>query len=266
MEQPQEERKSKLSGLKRFSTVLKSRRQSTHPYGQPLQSPEKKRSSTNVGSKFSSFTKKQSQPGETLSPQSSGNRPTLESQQTADGPSDISASRSLERIASSSSRPQVSERSPELPLENVNGNHLPIVPVSGDASTALFNPYETTAPVLPAVTEQAGKDVSSPHKGGSDAINQAMSEAAAVSGDNQGQFKVDIRNAPIQEEDADSSAALASVATALRSVCITKSFNNLILSVYSKQLHGEIRLSEAEGIVTPSYFQALLNRNSLLLC
>jgi quercetin dioxygenase-like cupin family protein len=32
------------------------------------------------------------------------------------------------------------------------------------------------------------------------------------------QFKVDIRNAPIQEEDGDASAALANVAHALRAV------------------------------------------------
>jgi hypothetical protein len=39
------------------------------------------------------------------------------------------------------------------------------------------------------------------------------------------QFKVDIRNAPIQEEDSDASAALANVANALRAVSVIRRFN-----------------------------------------
>jgi hypothetical protein len=206
---------------------LKGRRSSTHPYGQQLSSPERKRSSTNVASKFPSFTKKQSHGADTLSPQSTGNRQALEPRPTNDRQtSDISASRSLERVASAQSLKQAPERSPaQSPTNLINGNHLPPLPAASDPSTALFDPNEITTPTLPAVAEQSESALpsppafSSPSLGGSDAINQAMSEAAAVSNDAAaGNFKVDIKNAPIQEEDADASAALASVATALRSV------------------------------------------------
>jgi len=212
---------------------LKGRRHSTHPYGQPLQSPENKRSSTNVASKFPSFTKKQRDGTDTLSPQSTGNRQNLEPRPSNDRrTSDISASRSLERVISTQSNNAIPEASPERsPAKNLtNGNHLPAIPVAADPATALFDPNEIMTPHLPAVAEKSEREAPGPPMapltpsatsvplGGSDAINQAMSEAAAVSdGGAQGQFKVDIRNAPIQEEDADASAALASVATALRS-------------------------------------------------
>ncbi|KAF2664483.1 hypothetical protein BT63DRAFT_483188 [Microthyrium microscopicum] len=222
----QEKRQSKFGGgLKRLGTVIKGRRNSTHPYSQPLQSPEKKRSSTNIASKFSSFGKRTKDTPDALSPQATGNSRRSDGQgSTTPRPSDLDPP-SLDRaISSHSNAPPIespSEFAPVLPViassaPLTNGNHTPVQ----REVEQLQPPLEPTTSVpanIPAPVIEEPEPEPAPLSG-PDAITQAMNEAAMLNPDgSQAQFKVDIKNAPIQEEDGDATAALASVANALRS-------------------------------------------------
>jgi F-BAR domain only protein len=140
----QEKPKGKLSGLRRLGTVIKSRRNSTHPYGQQLTSPESKRSSTNLG-KFGPFSRRKDT-SDTLSPeplerQPTGSRPSTTNEEIEAGPSG-----GIERAPShySEAIPEV-EEAPE-PATMTNGTHLmDIAPVE--------TMPEAPAPIQPEVSD-----------------------------------------------------------------------------------------------------------------
>lgn len=191
--------------------MIGRRRQSTHPYQQNA-SPERKKSSSNIGSAFGRFRQSHQQIGEThLSPPPTGR--TL-----SDGPESPHASNepapNLERITSfTSDRP--------------NGAPLPSV-AETNGSTGLTNGASGTHPALPEplmpsiVASEPPKDEEgySLRSTSIDPIQQVMNEVAQTK--ETAQLKVNIKNAPIQEESGDTSAAMADVAKALQ---IVSNFN-----------------------------------------
>ncbi|KAH7118930.1 Muniscin C-terminal mu homology domain-containing protein [Dendryphion nanum] len=203
-----------LASLKRFGTVLGRRRQSTHPYGR-ASSPERKASSNNLGAAFSGFGKGKSkdrdQAGSSLDRPTSPARPL-----STPRPSDASGSPQQMRQMIISDRPNGTS-SPEPPVEptagpsNVNGSVQETIP-------------ELNEPLSPPPPADLNPDPEKDAEGFSvppsalDAITEAEREAGLVSNENAPapQFKLDIRNAPIQEEDGDADAALANMANTLR--------------------------------------------------
>ncbi|KAF2402419.1 hypothetical protein EJ06DRAFT_507266 [Trichodelitschia bisporula] len=197
-----------FGGLKRLGTVIGRRRQSTHPYG-PSMSPERKKSSSNIGNAFGHFGKKK------------------EAHQPADSQL---APPPAQAQAESSPRPSDSMPSPELEHaapERVNGTTTLLESVAEsdtlpglsngtqDAPPKLQEPLQPTPAFTPVPEPAKSAEAISPPSG-LDAMTAALDEAAALNESSQPSFKLDIRNAPIEEEDADASVAVANVANALR--------------------------------------------------
>ncbi|PSN64305.1 hypothetical protein BS50DRAFT_575755 [Corynespora cassiicola Philippines] len=201
--------------LKRFGTVLGRRRQSTHPYGRAL-SPERK-SSSNLGAAFSGFGKGKSKerdpPGS-----SSGDRPVSPARRlsTTPRPSDASSSPKQTR-PSSTDRP--------------NGTSAEPTSEAGPSSSAINGTaaVQDSIPELkePMPAPQEAETKPEPEKDAEgfsvppsaiDAITEAEREAGLLGNESSSapQFKLDIRNAPIQEEDGDPDAAMANMANTLR--------------------------------------------------
>ncbi|EDU41337.1 fes CIP4y domain-containing protein [Pyrenophora tritici-repentis] len=203
--------------LKRLGTVL-GRRKSAHPYGRTA-SPERT-SSSNLGSAFGGFGKGKSKDREnqTSSLSSTAERPTSP----------------LRRL---SQRPSISQRSdsPSLTRQpSTDGGPNGTIPESS-TETETPNPVNGTAPVQESIPElkeslspppivetqpEPEKDAEgfSVPPSAIDAITEAEREAgyANSEGGSQPQFKLDIRNAPIQEEDGDADAATANLVNTLR--------------------------------------------------
>ncbi|KAF2835716.1 hypothetical protein M501DRAFT_941406 [Patellaria atrata CBS 101060] len=210
-----EQRHGGLHGLKRLGTVLGRRRQSVHPYGRGS-SPERK-SSSNLASSFGAFGrsagKSKDLPPPQESPQASPSRQLSETRATPSSPrqSDSTSSpkqkrRSIDHINGT----LANSAEPGSSSGVINGEKAPELPVP-----SLLEPLQPTKP------SSANNDLPKDAEGfsippsGSDAISQAEQEAVA-SESNAPQFKLDIRNAPIAEEDADAETALANVAYTLR--------------------------------------------------
>jgi hypothetical protein len=124
---PPEKPKSKFGGLKRLGTVIKGRRNSTHPYDSSLTS-ERKRSSTNIASKFGGFGKKKEAPSaNTLSPQPTNEgRPSTSVSSSTPRPSDAGLGPTRSRTPSDRPRENSFLDLPkEEPAESslVNGSH-----------------------------------------------------------------------------------------------------------------------------------------------
>jgi hypothetical protein len=190
--------------------VIGRRRQSTHPYQQNV-SPERKKSSNNIGSAFGRFRPSHQQIGEQhLSPPPTGR--TFSS----DGPESPRASNepvpNLERIASFTS-----DRANGTPLQSVSETNGSTGLTNGATGSHSALP-EPLIPSAPASSSEPPKDAEgfSLPSSSIDPIQQAMNEAAEANA--AAQFKVNIKNAPIQEESGDASAAMADVANALQMV------------------------------------------------
>ncbi|KAH7378223.1 Muniscin C-terminal mu homology domain-containing protein [Pyrenochaeta sp. MPI-SDFR-AT-0127] len=201
--------------LKRFGTVLGRRRQSQHPYGR-ASSPDRK-SSSNLGSAFSGFGKGKSKDRENLGASlgSSSERP-------------ISP---LRRISSATRGPQRSESPTHTRIpstETPNGTD-PEIPVETSGSSAINGnaPVQDTIPELneplsPPPIAEAKPEPEKDAEGFSvppsaiDAITEAEREAGFTQSETNSapQFKLDIRNAPIQEEGEDADAATANLQAA----------------------------------------------------
>lgn len=208
----EEKKKGGLSGLKRgLGTVIGRRRQSIHPYQQNA-SPERKKSSNNIGSAFGRFRQSHQQIGEQhLSPPPTGR--TFSS----DGPESPRASNepppNLERVAS-----YTSDRANGTPLQSVAETNGSTGLTNGAASgshSALPQPLMPSAPISSSEPPKDDEGFSLPSTS-IDPIQQAINEAAEANA--AAQFKVNIKNAPIQEESGDASAAMADVANALQMV------------------------------------------------
>lgn len=204
---------SGLSSLKRFGTVLGRRRQSAHPYGR-ASSPERK-SSSNLGAAFSGFGKGKAKERDAsnLSP----DRPVSPARRlsTTPRPSDASGSpkqtrkSNNDRINGTASPEPFNEPTPGP--SDLNGTAQETIP-------------ELKEPLSPPPAADLKPDPEKDAEGFSvppsaiDAITEAEREAGLVANEiaPTPQFKLDIRNAPIQEEDGDADAALANMANTLR--------------------------------------------------
>ncbi|KAF2421828.1 hypothetical protein EJ08DRAFT_690123, partial [Tothia fuscella] len=193
-------------GLKsRLGTVIGRKRQSMHPYGQSLDSPERKKSSSNLGSALGRFGRKESHQNleRTLSPPSSARRPSSGPGESP-RPSDSAPPPILERESSDHPNGVVPETNGQagFALSLVNGTP------SGDSQNG--------KPLSKSVQPKQDDEGFSVPSASSDPIQQALDEAAASNENTAPQFKVDIRSAPIAEESGDAAAALANVANALQ--------------------------------------------------
>ncbi|KAF2147093.1 uncharacterized protein K452DRAFT_347932 [Aplosporella prunicola CBS 121167] len=208
-----EQKHGGLHGLKRLGTVL-GRRKSTLPYAR-ASSPERK-SSANLGSAFSSF----------------GSRGTKSRDVNEHRPS--SPSRLAESQIPSSPEPSEPLASPERSRQSADRTNGVSTIMEDDRTSegdlinsgqpsglpSLQEPLKPISPASPAsVSPEPQKDdegFSVPSSSvTADLFAQAEQDAAAES--IPPQFKVDIRNAPIQEEDSnDAETAMANVANTLR--------------------------------------------------
>jgi hypothetical protein len=168
--QEKEPKKSKFGGLKRLGTVIKGRRSSTHPYGQPLGDSEssnvKKRSSTNLTPRLFS-RKSKDNASNSLSPQVS--REASSSHQS------ITPRASYAPLDRPTTNQSEREEIPEIPRLSpinsslTNGNHT----IHEDARP------ESASPVAAVATPEESKAIdTTPSLAGSDAMAQALQEAA----------------------------------------------------------------------------------------
>ncbi|KAL6156910.1 Suppressor of Profilin deletion [Exserohilum turcicum] len=203
--------------LKRFGTVL-GRRKSAHPYGRAT-SPDRK-SSANLGSAFSGFGKGKAKKNEEPALSSTAERPTSPLKRLSQQASQTSESPSLTRQASP--EPAANGTIPESTLEMEEEAEEPRA-VNGTSSAPEPIPeVDESAPPVPTKETQTepAKDAEgySMRPSAMDAITEAEREAgfAQPEGSAPPQFKLDIRNAPIQEEDGDADAATANLVNTLR--------------------------------------------------
>ncbi|KAF1357842.1 hypothetical protein EJ07DRAFT_126753, partial [Lizonia empirigonia] len=201
--------------LKRFGTVLGRRRQSAHPYGR-ASSPEQK-SSSNLGSAFG-FGKGKNKDRD-VPPPSTSDRPRSPLRR-------LSSRRESERAPSPVHPP------PSRDLNESNGfgttsNEIETIPalapapVNGTVHDSIPELNESLAPppiAEPKAEPEKDADGFSVPPSTLDAITEAEREAGFSQSETNStpQFKLDIRNAPIQEEGEDNDAAMASVVNTLR--------------------------------------------------
>ncbi|KAF2795344.1 hypothetical protein K505DRAFT_324123 [Melanomma pulvis-pyrius CBS 109.77] len=201
-----------LQSLKRFGTVLGRRRQSVHPYGRAL-SPERK-SSSNLGTSFGGFGKGKSKEREP--PGSSSGPPASPSRRLSLTP----------RASDASSSPKQTRRSIG---DKANGIGHDSSNEIGPSSNAVNGTTQEPIPELnePLSPPPGSEPIPEPEKDSEgfsvppsvvDAITEAEREAGLIPNENNSapQFKLDIKNAPIQEEDGDANAAIANMANTLR--------------------------------------------------
>ncbi|KAH7091153.1 Muniscin C-terminal mu homology domain-containing protein [Paraphoma chrysanthemicola] len=198
--------------LKRFGTVLGRRRQSAHPYGR-ASSPERK-SSSNLGHAFSGFGKGKSKDRETTS---AAGRPGSPLRQDTPRPSEPPESPLQTRLPSTDTP---NGTTTDTPLDT----SVPSV-TNGTAQESIPELREPLAPPpLAAPQAEPEKDAEgfSVPPSTIDAITEAEREAGFTQAESNPtpQFKLDIRNAPIQEEDGDADAAMANMVNTLRAQAV----------------------------------------------
>ncbi|KAF2687998.1 hypothetical protein K458DRAFT_295533 [Lentithecium fluviatile CBS 122367] len=206
------EPKHSSNPLKRFGTVLSRRRHSVHPYGRAL-SPERK-SSSNLGSAFSGFGKGKGKDRDTTG--SSSPRPASPLRRISSTPraSDVSSSPKQTR-QSSGDRPNGT--APE-PTNDAGPSSSAINGTAQESIPELKEPIPPPQPSEPQPEPVKDSDGFTVPPSASDAITEAEREAgfAPIDINPAPQFKLDIKNAPIQEEDGDPNAAMADMANTLR--------------------------------------------------
>ncbi|KAH8725525.1 Muniscin C-terminal mu homology domain-containing protein [Phaeosphaeriaceae sp. PMI808] len=196
--------------LKRFGTVLGRRRQSVHPYGR-ASSPERK-SSSNLGSAFSGFGKGKAKDRDAPA---AADRPTSPLRNVAQ------PSRSFE--------PPESPNHTRIPSTEAPNGAAPEIPQETSIPTAVNGTMQDSIPELieplsPPTVEETKAEPEKDAEGFSvppstiDAITEAEREAGLIQPESNPapQFKLDIRNAPIQEEEGDADAAMANMVNTLR--------------------------------------------------
>ncbi|KAF2711350.1 hypothetical protein K504DRAFT_522651 [Pleomassaria siparia CBS 279.74] len=207
-----------LQSLKRLGTVLGRRRQSVHPYGRAM-SPERKSATnlaTNIGSSFPGFGKGKAKEREP--PGSSSGPPASPSRRLS----------LISRNSDASGSPKQTRRS-SGDKDKTNGTGIDQTNDTGPSSSLVNGTAQESIPELkeplsppsvPELTTEPEKDsegfsVPAPLV---DPITEAEREAGLIPNENSSapQFKLDIRNAPIQEEDGDADAAIANMASTLR--------------------------------------------------
>lgn len=207
----QEQKHGGLHGLKRLGTVL-GRRKSTAPYAR-TSSPDRKSSTPNLGAAFSSFGSRGNKSRDADHRPSSPSR--LAESQLPSSPEATSSITSPDRRPSASVD-RTNGISPVLEDEGPKDSEM----MNGGQSSGIPQLQEPLQPTTSAsISPEPQKDAegfSVPAQSAtSDLFSQAEAEAAAES--IPPQFKVDIRNAPIQEEDSgEAESAIANVANTLR--------------------------------------------------
>ncbi|KAF2822761.1 hypothetical protein CC86DRAFT_71297 [Ophiobolus disseminans] len=197
--------------LKRFGTVLGRRRQSAHPYGR-ASSPERKSSSNNLSSAFGGFGK--------------GKSKDREAPSSADRP--VSPLRFQSQTPRSPEPPESPKQTRAPSIETPNGTAAD-APLEASGSSAMNGAVHDSIPELrepppPPPVEEVNPEPEKDAEGFSvppstiDAITEAEREAGFTQAESNTtpQFKLDIRNAPIQEEDGDADAATANLVNTLR--------------------------------------------------
>ncbi|KAF2735378.1 hypothetical protein EJ04DRAFT_464859 [Polyplosphaeria fusca] len=212
-----------LQSLKRFGTVLGRRRQSVHPYGR-ASSPERK-SASNLTSAFGGFGKGKSK--ERDAPGSSSGRPASPARRLSLTPRESESSSSPKQTRRSSS-----DKVNGTGTESTNETMATSSVVNGTTDTIPELKEPLSPPPDPDPRPEPEKDSEgfSVRPSATDAITEAEREAGLAANEISPapQFKLDIRNAPIQEEEADADAALANMANTLRAQAApTKRSNTL---------------------------------------
>ncbi|KAB2579905.1 Saff domain-containing protein [Lasiodiplodia theobromae] len=206
----QEQKHGGLHGLKRLGTVL-GRRKSTAPYAR-TSSPDRKSSSPNLGAAFSSFGSRGNKSRDADHRPSSPSR--LAESQLPSSPEAGESIASPDRRGSASAD-RTNGISP-VPEDEPKDSEM----MNGGQSSGISQLQEplqpTTASSVPLEPQKDADGFSVPAASAtSDLFAQAEADAAAESVPPQ--FKVDIRNAPIQEEDSgEAESAMANVANTLR--------------------------------------------------
>ncbi|KAL0254946.1 Suppressor of Profilin deletion [Diplodia seriata] len=206
----QEQKHGGLHGLKRLGTVL-GRRKSTAPYAR-ASSPDRKSSTPNLGAAFSSFGSRGNKSRDADHRPASPSR-LAESQIPSSPEASESITSPVRRESASVDRTNgispVLEDEPK-DSEMMNGGQSSGIP-------QLQEPLQPTTSSTASLEPQKDADgfTVPAASATSDLFAQAEADAAAESVPPQ--FKVDIRNAPIQEEDSgEAESAMANVANTLR--------------------------------------------------
>ncbi|KAI8938865.1 hypothetical protein NX059_004725 [Plenodomus lindquistii] len=200
--------------LKRFGTVLGRRRQSVHPYGR-ASSPDRK-SSSNLGSAFSGFGKGKSKDREALSPE-----PEPRPRSPLRRPPQSSLSTERQESPSHSRLPSADAPNGtilESPMETERPSTMNGTAPMQDSIPELRESLSPPVIAEPKAEPEKDADGFTVPPSAVDAITEAEREAGFAQADSNStpQFKLDIRNAPIQEEDDDADAATANLVNTLR--------------------------------------------------
>lgn len=240
----EDKKKSRFSGLKRLGTVVGGRkRESKQPATlEPMaESPERK----SRASPFNSFSNRLGRSRDTPSLEPPQETPSRE------------RPRSPLRLGSEMMEPAASRQTPSsptpdrqhAPTPHVNGTSsatrevppmiAPIPNGSHQGDLADLEPPKPNQPEpraeTPAAEVQRDDEGFSVPPSNLDPISQAQADAAAAGEGVAPAFNVNIRNAPIQEEGADSEAALASVANKLVSLVVCARLSSDIILTMQKQ-------------------------------
>ncbi|KAK7712869.1 Suppressor of Profilin deletion [Botryosphaeria dothidea] len=187
----QEQKHGGLHGLKRLGTVL-GRRKSTAPYAR-TSSPDRKSSTPNLGAAFSSFG-------------SRGNK-SRDADHRPSSPSRLAESQlpSSPEATSSITSP---DRRPSASVDRTNGVS-PVLEDEGPKDSEMMNGGQSSG--IPQLQEPLQPTTSASISPEASFLVQTI-------------FKVDIRNAPIQEEDSgEAESAIANVANTLRMIPVPAS-------------------------------------------
>ncbi|KZF25203.1 hypothetical protein L228DRAFT_280460 [Xylona heveae TC161] len=205
-----EQRHGGLSSLKRLGTVIGRRRQSATPYGRPS-SPDK-RSTSNLET-FARAGSSRDQSHISASPRgSSPHLPLPSTREEAEPPGAFDLPSSPRGLSSSHEKTNGNEDHQAMEDNLISGTGAPNGVSQHTGSIAIeAAPEEPSSLSKEEITDAEGFSVPPPS---TDAISQAEQEAASENA--APQFKLDIRNDPIQEEDGDAESALANVANTLR--------------------------------------------------
>ena len=198
-------KKSSFGGLKRLGTIMSRRKESKQ--AESLPSPQKRgKPSRNPLRRGSSARDMHQIPSPNASMTELADTSARQAPPSRSGNISRTTSTEQPRALEETNGERVSAGASQEPL--MNGSQVNPEPVP-----------EKRARPPSTIAEEGERDVVTPptHSSAIDDITRAQQEAAATEND-QPQFKLDIRNQPIQEEDGDAQKALSNMANTLRAV------------------------------------------------
>lgn len=214
----EDKKKSRFGGLKRLGTVVGGRKNRESRVPQTLapmaESPERKQKSSPFNSLGNRFGRSRDAPSleppmETPS-RERPRSPLRMGSEVMEAPS----------VRQEPASPTPARRNESLPQINGTssafGSAPQLPPGSHQGDLADLEPPKPSQPEPPTISDaQQDSEGYSMRPSNLDPISQAQADAAAAGEGSAPAFNVNIRNAPIQEEGADSQAALASMANKL---------------------------------------------------